>query len=103
MSLSKNVSWLADSKLGLAIDNLHSARLMGVWGHFYENSVMGENVSTHYVNLPHYIILKQRPKLTTDKQHNDMSWFDLSEVAGEDSFHKYMQSYASLLINEFKK
>lgn len=105
----KNEPWqecirrVADSELGLVIDDLPNARLMGVWDHFYENSVMGENVSTHYVNLPHYIRLKERPKLTIDKQHNDMSWFDLSEVVGKDSFHKYIQSYASWLSNEYKK
>ena len=94
---------VADTELGLVIDDLPSAGLMGVWDHFDENSNMAENVSTHYVNLPHYIRLKESPKLTIDKQHNDISWFDLSEVAIKDSFHKYMQSYASWLINEYEK
>ena len=64
----KNKPWqkcirrLGDSELGLVIDDLPSARLRGVWDHFYENSVIGENVSTHYVNLPHYIRLKERQK-----------------------------------------
>jgi colanic acid biosynthesis protein WcaH len=104
----KNEYWqecmrrVADSELGLVIDDLPSFTLMGVWDHLYENSVMDENVSTHYVNLPHYCILEERPKLSIDQQHNDLSWFDLKEVASNDGFHKYMQSYASWLINVSK-
>ena len=72
---------------------------MGVWDHFYANSVMNENVSTHDVNLPHYFLLTERPKLSIDQQHVDLSWFDLDDVAGSDSFHKYLRKYASWLIN----
>jgi colanic acid biosynthesis protein WcaH len=72
---------------------------MGVWDHFYANSVVDEKVSTHYVNLPHYFLLTERPKLAMDKQYDNLSWFDLKQVAGSDSFHKYMRNYASWLIN----
>ena len=72
---------------------------MGVWDHFYANSVMDENVSTHYVNLPHYFLFTERPKLSIDQQHDGLSWFDLEQVAHSDGFHKYMRNYASWLIN----
>ena len=72
---------------------------MGVWDHFYANSVMDENVSTHYVNLPHYFLPTERPKLSIDKQHDDFSWFDLAQVAHSDGFHKYIRIYTSWLIN----
>jgi colanic acid biosynthesis protein WcaH len=104
----KNEPWekcirrVANSELGIVIDELPSFRLMGVWDHFYENSVMDENVSTHYVNLPHYCILEKRPYLLKDQQHNDLSWFSLHEVASNNSFHKYMRGYASWLINVSK-
>ena len=101
----KNEPWqecmrrVAYVELGLVIDNLPNLTLMGVWDHFYENSVLDENVSTHYVNLPHYCILAEKPNLFMDKQHNNMSWFDLEKVASKNGFHKYMQNYASWLIN----
>lgn len=56
-------------------------------------------MSTHYVNLPHYFLLTERPKISIDQQHFDLSWFDLDEVVGSGSFHKYVRNYASLLIN----
>ena len=74
-------------------------KLMGAWDHFNENSVMDEKVSTHYVNLPHRCRLMEKPKLTMDQQHNDLSWFDLEKIVGNNSFHKYIRNYASWLIN----
>ena len=105
----KNEPWqecmrrVAYSELGLEIDDLPSLLLMGVWDHFYENSVMDENISTHYLNLPHYCILEEKPILSIDHQHNDLKWFDLDEVASKNNFHEYMQSYASWLIKVDKK
>ena len=89
----KNEPWqecmsrVACSELGLVIEDLPSFTLMGVWDHFYENSVMDENISTHYVNLPHCCILEQRPSISLDHQHNDLRWFDLGKVAGKNGFH----------------
>lgn len=30
--------------------------LMGVWDHFYTDSAFDEKISTHYINLPHYLL-----------------------------------------------
>jgi colanic acid biosynthesis protein WcaH len=101
----KNEPWqecirrVAGSELGITIEDPTNFKLMGVWDHFYENSVMDEKVSTHYVNLPHHCRLMEKPKLTMDQQHNDLSWFDLEKIAGNNSFHKYIRNYASWLIN----
>jgi colanic acid biosynthesis protein WcaH len=103
----KNESWqecmlrVAKTELGLVIEDLPNYTLMGIWDHFYENSVMDEKVSTHYVNLPHYCLLAERPKLSVDVQHEAFSWFGLDEIvsARSGSFHEYIQCYASWLIN----
>lgn len=64
---------------------------------------MDENISTHYVNQPHYCILEQRPSLSIDQQPNELKWFDLDEVAGKNDFHEYMQNYAPCLIKVEKE
>jgi len=100
----KNEPWqeclrrVAKSEIGLVVEDIADFRLMGVWDHFYENSLMDEQVSTHYVNLPHYFFLTKRPKLSIDQQHDDLSWFDLEEISNSNSFHEYIQGYASWLI-----
>jgi colanic acid biosynthesis protein WcaH len=90
---------VARSELGLILDNLKQAKLMGAWDHFYENSVFGEEVSTHYVNLPHCIYYDERPEILIDDQHDTFEWFDLSKVANGNNFHKYLQSYSSWIIS----
>lgn len=90
---------IAKSELGLIIRDIKKAELMGAWNHFYENSVFGDEVSTHYVNLPHCIYYDQRPEILLDEQHEVFDWFDLNIVAKNNNFHKYMQIYASWIIS----
>lgn len=90
---------VARSELGLILDDLKQAELMGVWDHFYENSAFDEEVSTHYVNLPHCIFCDKRPEILLDDQHDTFEWFDLNKVDNDNNFHKYMQRYASWIIS----
>ena len=108
--IMKNETWtncltrVAASELGLKITCLDHVALMGVWDHFYKNSVVSNDISTHYVNLPHYIHFKQKPDLQFDEQHDDISWFDLEKVANCTGFHEYIRAYAAWLIKEgYKK
>jgi colanic acid biosynthesis protein WcaH len=100
----KNETWqdcllrVSKTELGLEPDDLYQFRLMGVWDHFYKNSAVSESVSTHYVNLPHFVCFKQKPSFWMDEQHDEMQWFALQEVASSKNFHDHMQSYASWLI-----
>ena len=86
------------SELGLINEYANQARFMGIWDHFYDNSAFSEIVSTHYVNLSHYICFQKKPNLISDQQHIEMLWFDLSEVAQDSNFHEYMRACASWLI-----
>jgi colanic acid biosynthesis protein WcaH len=90
---------VARSELGLIVDDLKQAELMGAYDHFYENSVFGEEVSTHYVNLPYYVYFDKRPELMPDDQHDTLEWFDLSKVANGNEFHIYIKSYASWITS----
>jgi colanic acid biosynthesis protein WcaH len=73
--------------------------LMGIWDHFYPNSIFGSEISTHYVNLPHFMNFESKPPILLDGQHGEFDWFDLDEIAGNGKFHSYMQAYANYLIN----
>ena len=104
--IHKNDTWqhallsIAKAELGLCDNVVESFSLMGVWDHFYNNSALDENTSTHYVNLPHYAEFKSRPQITLDYQHGEFEWFDLSEVAKDEKFHPYMRNYASWLLHK---
>tara|TARA_B110000211_G_C13559280_1_gene327080 strand:+ start:24 stop:500 length:477 start_codon:yes stop_codon:yes gene_type:complete len=102
----KNETWqdclcrVASSELALKVRDPNDFRLMGVWDHFYENSAVGEGISTHYVNLPYCICMKKKPDFQIDEQHEKISWFDLKEVASSSGFHKHMRNYASHLLEK---
>ena len=104
----KNETWqnallrISKLELGLRDAVTDSFSLMGIWDHFYNNSVVDQDISTHYVNLPHYAYFNAKPNLILDDQHSKFSWFDLSLVSNSDTFHRYMRTYATWILNREK-
>ena len=106
--IHKNETWqnglrrIALSELGLPVEDIDGFTLMGVWDHFYPNSVVDQEISTHYLNLPRYACFETRPEIVADDQHAEFEWFDLSVVSNDEKFHPYMRNYASWLLNNMK-
>ena len=104
--IQKNESWqnalrrIALSELGMFVENLDVFELMGVWDHFYPNSMFDNKMSTHYINLPHFAKFESKPIINGDDQHDEFNWFDLGLVASDKEFHNYIKNYASYLINK---
>jgi colanic acid biosynthesis protein WcaH len=102
----KNETWqnallrIAQTELALPNNKIEEFVLMGVWDHFYSNSVFDESISTHYVNLPHFACFKSMPLIVLDDQHVEFDWFDLQLVATDKGFHPYMKNYAEWLIKK---
>ena len=103
--IHKNETWqhallrIVKAELDLSHIAVGDFLLMGVWDHFYNNSVVGQDISTHYVNLPHFAEFQSKPYITLDHQHGEFDWFDLSMVAKDKKFHLYVRNYASWLLN----
>ena len=104
----KNERWqnalrrIGELELGLSDVPVDKFELMGVWDHFYSNSIIDQDISTHYVNLPHYIVFKSRPLITIDDQHGDFQWFGLSVIANDEKFYPYIRNYADWIVNRIK-
>jgi colanic acid biosynthesis protein WcaH len=104
--IHKNETWQAallrivEVELGLSGIAVEDFSLMGIWDHFYNNSALDQNTSTHYVNLPHYAEFKAKPQITLDDQHGTCNWFDLAVVSDDQKFHLYMRAYASWLLKK---
>jgi colanic acid biosynthesis protein WcaH len=102
----KNETWenallrISKVELGLRDVAVEDFSLMGVWDHFYNNSNFGQDISTHYVNLPHYTYFKSKPKIILDDQHSNFKWFDLVLVSNDEKFYPYMRNYAVWLLNK---
>ena len=104
--LLKNEPWqqglerIALAELGLS----HSAKqcqLMGVWDHFYDNSAVSEQISTHYVNCRMCCTLMTILTLQSI-QHTAIGWFDLAEVSRSEEHHKYMNRYAGWVLEDLQ-
>ena len=103
--IHKNETWqdallrIAEAELGLICIAVEDFALMGMWDHFYSNSALDQNTSTHYVNLPHYAEFKSKPQITLDDQHGEFKWFDLSVVSNDEKSHPYIRNYAIWLLD----
>jgi len=106
--IHKNETWqdallgIIKVELGLCDVSVEDFSLMGVWDHFYNNSALDQNTSTHYVNLPHYAEFQSRPEIILDDQHTEFEWFDLSVVAYDEKFNPYMRNYGSWLLKNME-
>lgn len=92
-------------ELGMTTNVLSNARLMGAWDHFYPDSAFEQAVSTHYINLPHWLELSATdaaglilPK-GPDKQHAGWRWLPLDWVSRDELVHPYVRIYAQWLLN----
>jgi colanic acid biosynthesis protein WcaH len=75
----------------LNIDLKYTPEFIGVFEHFYDNS-MYENVSTHYVNLAYEYEVEEVLNLPIE-QHNEYQWFTVSELLKSKQVHKYVKDY----------
>ena len=100
--LSRCLQRVAFAELGLQANDVHSAKLMGVWDHFYEDSAFSTEVSTHYVNLPYVIRLDHMLKLSALplEQHSAWRWQDVQAAAVSHDVHPYVQIYADWVLKE---
>ncbi|GAB56986.1 GDP-mannose mannosyl hydrolase wbdQ/wbhG [Glaciecola punicea ACAM 611] len=101
----KNEAWqnaierITAVELGLDL-KANQFKLMGVWDHFYEDSVFNEKKSTHYVNLPHFVELNEEPHFMADEQHESLSWFNLHDCEHNSLIHPYTQNYIYWIIKQ---
>ncbi len=92
---------VAVSELGLQASEVQGARLMGVWDHLYEDSAFSADVSTHYVNLPHWLQLDRAldwESLPVD-QHTYWRWQDARAAALAEDVHPYVRVYAQWVVD----
>ena len=61
-------------------------------------------MSTHYVNPPHCINLKDKQYMQKDEQHYKMSWFDLVDVISQkNKLYEYLRKLVfkkRIIINQ---
>ncbi|MBE0508161.1 MAG: GDP-mannose mannosyl hydrolase [Marinospirillum sp.] len=82
---------LTQEELGVELERSH-AQFKGVYEHFYQDSVFGEEVSTHYVVLAYVIKISSDIINFDESQHSKMIWHDLHNQEIK-NIHPYTKAY----------
>ncbi|WP_312481519.1 GDP-mannose mannosyl hydrolase [Stutzerimonas nitrititolerans] len=87
---------LTSGELGSAFDRA-SARLLGVYEHFYTDSVFGtaeDGIDTHYVVLAYHLLLPiGHALMLSSEQHSACRWWSLNEVEASSEVHANTRAY----------
>ena len=81
-------------EIGLDLEN-YNPKFLGLFEHFYNDSFMDDNITTHYVNLAYEINvshIQDLPKV----QHNEYLWLSLDEIMNSSIVHEYVKDYFKL-------
>ncbi|MBA4501510.1 GDP-mannose mannosyl hydrolase [Marinobacterium marinum] len=91
---------LTQAELGQVFER-SQARLLGVYEHFYSDSVFGKgegNPSTHYVVLGYHLKLDADMVLTPPKQqHSAYSWWSPKVMRDDPQVHENSRAYLAAL------
>ncbi|MEY0246383.1 GDP-mannose mannosyl hydrolase [Morganella morganii] len=85
-------SRLSVSEFGKTLD-ISSFSFRGVFEHFYQNSFLSEDVSTHYIVLAYHSRINLDLNRLPDDQHSLYRWFTLSEIIHSSEVNHYSKLY----------
>lgn len=68
------------------------AKFLGVFEHFYEDSIFGDDISTHYVVLGYKINLNGKI-INNGVQHHDLIFFNSDQLVELKGLHEYAINY----------
>lgn len=83
---------LCHKEIGVALD-IEDANFKGVFEHFYDDSVFGEGISTHYVVLAFEIEMDIELERLPEEQHSLYKWFSVGDLQDDDNVHVHAKWY----------
>lgn len=100
-ALSDAFGRISRAELGIELP-YKNAKLLGIYDHFYPNSVVSDVISTHYVNAAHAIktelLLSELPIL----QHTNYRWVAINNLESEPDVHVYSKVFLQQLKEYLK-
>jgi colanic acid biosynthesis protein WcaH len=88
-AIENAMSRIARDELNIKL--ITTPRFIGVFEHFYDDSIY-ENESTHYVNLAYEYEVEKVLSLPTE-QHSEYKWFTIEELLESNQVHEYTKDY----------
>ena len=76
----------------LGIELTQKPKFIGVFEHFYDDSIF-EEISTHYVNHGYLVKIREKIINIPKEQHSEYKWFSIKELLNSNEVHKYVKDY----------
>jgi len=92
-TIQEAIKRILKNELNLSFEKSIELEFIGIFEHFYNDSVFGEDVSTHYINLAYLLELPFEIKELPKEQHSEYKWFSKEEILDSDEVHKYIKDY----------
>lgn len=83
---------LIKDEIGLSI-TIQDSEFQGVYEHFYDDSVFGDEISTHYVVLAYQLCADINLEDLPNIQHSQYKWFTPSELLESEHVHVHSKWY----------
>jgi colanic acid biosynthesis protein WcaH len=71
----------------------NQALFLGNFEHFYNDSVFGDNISTHYVVMGYKIVIDIDLATLPQDQHKQYKWFSKNQMLTDSSVHQHTRWY----------
>lgn len=83
---------LGRDELGVGVSFLEST-LLGVYEHFYADSVFGDDVSTHYIAIGIIVDVNLVLDDLPADEHDQFEWWQIETAIGSPKVHEYTKEY----------
>jgi colanic acid biosynthesis protein WcaH len=72
--------------------SIECARLIGPYDHIYTDSVLGDQISTHYVAIAYEFEVEKLETLPIN-QHSSYSWMTAGQILSSENVHRNTKAY----------
>jgi len=91
-NIEQAFSRLVLNEVGMQV-RLSNSKFKGVYEHFYDDYVYGNEITTHYVVLAYELNIDLNLDDLPKQQHCDYKWFTESELLASAEVHKHSKWY----------
>ncbi|MCW4153849.1 GDP-mannose mannosyl hydrolase [Halomonas sp. 18H] len=85
-------------ELGQTCD-LTSMRFLGVYQHFYADSMLDSELSTHYVVLAYQLMLEPELETLPRQQHGGYRWWSPNAITHDEAVHANTRAYLPAVLS----
>jgi colanic acid biosynthesis protein WcaH len=96
-SLDIGFGRITQSELNHKIERA-SCQLLGLFEHFYDDSIFGPTVSTHYINAAHFVLLPKGKTNLPESQHEQYRWVSIEALQKDPAIHPYSKVFLPALV-----